>query len=88
MKEFEEDGVTVVRELAWNELTNSGSWRIPDEDALANGIVAKTRDEYDRLKVAPPLGAFAGDEAEARKARADFVNEHGIEKYFSRNSAA
>jgi hypothetical protein len=79
LKEFEENGATVVRELAWNEATNSGSWRIPGEDALANGILAKTRDEFDRLKMAPPLD---------RKARADFVNEHGVEAYLDRNKTA
>ena len=76
LKEFQENGATVVRELAWNESTNSGSWRIPSEDALANGIVAKTRDEFDRLKTAPPLD---------RKDRAAYVNTNGVQAYLDRN---
>ena len=50
-------------------------------------ILAKTRDEYDKLKGA--VIYFSGEsEADARRKRAAFVDEHGADAYFNRNSGS
>jgi hypothetical protein len=87
LKVHTENGAEILRVFDWDETTKSGSWRIPTSEQIENGIVAATKDEYEKLKVAAPLGAF-GTGDEGRKARAEFVNEHGIDAYFSRNAAA
>ena len=87
LKTFNENGAEILRKFNWNEATNSGGWTIPTSEEIENGIVAETRDEFDRLKTAAPLGAF-GTGDEGRKARVDFINERGIDAYLSRNDAA
>jgi hypothetical protein len=87
LKVHNENGAEILKMLEWDEATNSGSWRIPTNEQIENGIVAETKDEYEKLKVAAPLGAF-GTGDEGRKARAEFVNQHGIEAYLNRGKAA
>ncbi len=87
LKVFNENGADILRFFNWNEETKSGGWSIPTSEQIENGIVAETRDEFDKLKTAAPLGAF-GTGDEGRKARAQFINDHGVDAYFNRNAAA
>jgi hypothetical protein len=80
-----ENGADILRVFDWNEATNSGSWRFPTAEQIETGIIAETKDEFDRLKVAAPLGSFDTD---GRKARAAFVNEQGVDAYLNRNKSA
>jgi hypothetical protein len=84
---FNENGADILRFFNWNEETKSGGWSIPTSDQIENGIIAADKDEYIKLKTAPPLGAF-GTGDEGRKARAEFVNQHGIDAYLNRGKAA
>ena len=87
LKVHHENGAEILRVFDWDETTKTGGWRIPTLDQIENGIVAPDKDEYIRLKTAAPLGAFGvGDEG--RKARAQFVNEHGVDEYLNRHQAA
>jgi hypothetical protein len=87
LKIHNENGSDILRVFDWDEATKSGGWRIPTSDQIENGIVAETKDEYIKLKTAAPLGAFgAGDEG--RKARAEFINERGVDAYLNRHQAA
>lgn len=86
LKVHQEGGMEILRKFNWNEETKSGGWTIPTSEEIENGIVAETKDEYDKLKVAAPLGAFGAGE-EGRKARAQFVSEHGIDAYLNRGKA-
>jgi hypothetical protein len=87
LKVHNENGAEILRVFDWNEETKSGGWKIPTSEQIENGVVAQTKDEFDRLKTAAPLGAFGiGDEG--RKARAEFVAEHGIDVYLNRGKAA
>ena len=87
LKTFNENGIDVLRFHDWDEKTQSGGWRIPSSEQIENGLIAESHDQYLRLKTAPPLGAF-GTGAEGRAARAQYVNEHGIDAYLDRHVAA
>jgi len=87
LKVFNENGAEILKKFNWNEATNSGAWTIPSSEEIELGLVAETKDEYEKLKVAAPLGAF-GTGDEGRKARAEFVNQHGIDAYLNRGKAA
>lgn len=52
------------------------------DDEIASGILADTRGEYDKLKSTAPI--FGGGD-EGRKARAAFVDKHGLDAYINRN---
>jgi hypothetical protein len=66
----------------WNEETKSGGWSIPTSEQIENGIVAETRDEFEKLRAVPPLGAFGTGE-KGRKARAEFISTNGIDAYLT-----
>ena len=87
IKKFHEDGIEVIRTVKWAPDGKTGSWTKATPEEIETGLLAETRDEFDSLRAAPPLGA-SGTGDEGRKARAAFINEHGHEKYFARNSAA
>jgi hypothetical protein len=50
LKKFVENGEEVVKAFQWNPNINSGSWLTPTAEQLEVGIMAQSRDEYDRLK--------------------------------------
>ena len=63
LKSHNENGAEILRVFDWDEKTKTGGWRIPTSEQIENGIVAASKDEYDRLKTAAPIGAFgSGDE--------------------------
>jgi hypothetical protein len=86
LKVFDENGIQVLRKFDWNEKTQSGGWPVATSEEIENGIVCETKDEYLKLK-APPLGSF-GTGDEARKLRAQMVNEQGVDAYLNRNKVA
>lgn len=77
----------VLKKFEWNEQTKDGRWKTPTDEEIETGILADSKDEFDRLKVAAPLGAFGSGE-EARKLRAQFIDERGIDAYLARNKVA
>jgi hypothetical protein len=50
LKTFNENGIEVLRLFDWNEDTKSGSWSLPTSSQIEAGIVAQTKDEYEKLK--------------------------------------
>jgi hypothetical protein len=83
---MKENGAEVIRVVEWDDETETkGTWKIATPEQIANGIMAKTRDEYDRLKGAAVIDFSGESAAEARRKRAEFVDEHGHEAYFNRN---
>ncbi len=82
LKRFNENGSEIVRAAKWNEDGKTGAWAKATDDDIANGIFAETRDVFDRLKSAAPV---FGSGEQGRKARAAFVDEHGLDAYLNRN---
>ena len=74
LKKFNEDGVEVIRAVKWAPDGKSGSWAKATPEEIETGLLAETRDEFDSLRAAPPLGA-SGTGDEGRKARADFIRQ-------------
>jgi hypothetical protein len=87
LKKFEENGAEVVRALKMAPDGTTGSWAQAAPNEIDNGFFAETREEFEKLKTAAPLGSF-GTGAEGRKARAEFINQNGLDAYFNRNAAA
>jgi hypothetical protein len=84
---MKENGAEVIRAVVWDDETETrGRWKIATPEQIANGIIAKTRDEYDQLKGAAVIDFGGESAADARRKRAAFVDEHGAEAYLSRNS--
>jgi hypothetical protein len=50
LKKMTENGVEVVRVLDWDEIRKTGSWRKPTAEQIDAGIIAETRDEYERIR--------------------------------------
>jgi hypothetical protein len=87
LQKFQESGAEVIRALEWDDETESkGTWKLATPEQIETGIVAKTRDEYDKLKGAAVIDFSGETAAEARRKRAAFVDEHGAEAYLNRNS--
>ncbi|NVN88596.1 MAG: hypothetical protein HXX15_21160 [Rhodopseudomonas sp.] len=88
IKPHTENGAEVMRWLDWNEESQSGTWRLAEQEHLDRGIVAKTRDEFDQVSQNIAVLVTGETTAEARSKRAAFVDEHGAEAYFNRRSDA
>jgi hypothetical protein len=87
LKMFTENGVEVTRVYTPDPANpNTGGWKLPTSSQIEAGIIASSRDEFDKLKAAAPLGAFGTGDA-GRAARTAFVEKHGTAAYLSRNSA-
>jgi hypothetical protein len=87
LRTVKENGADVIRVAVWDDVTETrGTWQIATPEQIANGIIAKTRDEYDRLKGATVIDFSGESAAEARSKRAAFVDERGHEAYLNRNS--
>jgi hypothetical protein len=52
LKSFNEDGVELVRAVHWDASGQTGSWVRATQEEIDNGILAKTRHEYEAKKVA------------------------------------
>jgi hypothetical protein len=87
LKVHHENGAEILRVFEWDKTTNTGTWRIPSSHQAEIGIIAESNEEYLRLKNAAPIGEFGfGDDS--RKARSEFINEHGVDAYFNRHKVA
>jgi hypothetical protein len=83
LKKFQEGGLEVIRAMKQNS-EGQTIWATANDDDIANGLLADSRNEFDKLKsAAPPFST--GDKDADRTARAAFVDEHGLQAYLDRN---
>ncbi|MFY9957727.1 hypothetical protein [Bradyrhizobium sp.] len=82
LRKTEEGGQAVVRALKLTPDGKTGVWAVATDEDLAHGIFATSHEEYDKLKSTAPI--FGGGD-EGRKARAAFVDKHGLDAYLNRN---
>jgi hypothetical protein len=87
LQSFQESGAEVIRAAVWDDETQTrGTWKVATPEQIEVGILAKTRDEFDRLAGASVIDFSGETAADARRKRAAFVDEHGAEAYLKRNS--
>jgi hypothetical protein len=64
LKKFNEGGVEVVRAMKLNS-EGQTIWAKASDDDIASGLLAETRDEFDKLKSTAPI--FGGDDGGRKK---------------------
>jgi hypothetical protein len=84
LKLHKENGAEILRAFEWDEKTQTGVFRVATQEQIDAGIIADSKNEYEKIKGVATTVFGTGEEG--RRSRVAFVQEHGTEKFFARNN--